>query len=160
MKTGRSQRKLSNVKLTARFRMQYMGMWLVFSLTLLVMLNVLGFALYAHMQRSMGDAVESGSTSPVAALLIVDLFLLASLAALTVLTTHRVAGPYLGLRRAIDEIRAGDLDRRLTFRTYDHLDDLAAAFNGMMDKLQKQIGRPDPGPQQQDQPEIPVAEVR
>ena len=53
--------------------------------------------------------------------------------ALAVLTTSRVAGPMVLLERTFEDVKGGDLDRRLSFRKSDkHLRGLEVAFNEMM----------------------------
>ena len=53
--------------------------------------------------------------------------------ALAVLTTTRVAGPIVHLKRVFEDVKGGDMDRRLTFRKSDeHLRGLETAFNEMM----------------------------
>ncbi len=52
---------------------------------------------------------------------------------LAIFTTTRVAGPFVPLKRAFEDVACGDMDRRLRFRREDkHLRELEAAFNEMM----------------------------
>jgi len=50
--------------------------------------------------------------------------------ALAILTTTRVAGPMVHLKRVFEDVKGGDMDRRLSFRK--HLRGLETAFNEMM----------------------------
>ncbi len=52
MSSGRSNRKLANVKLTRRFHYQYMAMWLIITITLLaILIEKVGLMLgYGHWQ--------------------------------------------------------------------------------------------------------------
>lgn len=53
--------------------------------------------------------------------------------ALAILTTTRVAGPMVLLKRAFEDVSGGNMDRRLSFRQSDkHLRELETAFNEMM----------------------------
>ena len=53
--------------------------------------------------------------------------------ALAIFTTTRVAGPMVVLKRAFEDVKGGDMDRRLLFRRSDkHLRGLETAFNEMM----------------------------
>ncbi len=53
--------------------------------------------------------------------------------ALAILTTTRVAGPMVHLKRVFEDVKSGDMDRRLSFRKSDgHLRGLETAFNEMM----------------------------
>ncbi len=52
---------------------------------------------------------------------------------LAIFTTTRVAGPMVHLKRVCEDVKGGDMDRRLSFRqSDDHLRGLETAFNGMM----------------------------
>jgi signal transduction histidine kinase/CheY-like chemotaxis protein len=53
----------------------------------------------------------------------------------TVLLTRRITAPILALAQASRDIAAGDLDRRVEFRTHDEIEDLAHAFNDMTARL-------------------------
>ena len=58
--------------------------------------------------------------------------------ALAILTTTRVAGPMVHLKRVFEDVKGGDMDRRLSFRKSDeHLRGLETAFNEMMVALSK-----------------------
>jgi nitrogen fixation/metabolism regulation signal transduction histidine kinase len=62
--------------------------------------------------------------------------------ALAVFTTHRLAGPWIAVRRALDRVRDGDLDTPLRIRTVDpYLREVERAFNEMRESLR----RPAPG---------------
>ena len=53
--------------------------------------------------------------------------------ALAILTTTRVAGPMVLLKRVFEDVKGGDMDRRLSFRKSDgHLRGLETAFDEMM----------------------------
>lgn len=59
---------------------------------------------------------------------------------LAIFTTNRVAGPMISIRRAIEDVARGDMERRLQFRRSDkHLRELEAAFNEMMVTLAGQV---------------------
>ena len=50
--------------------------------------------------------------------------------------TQRVSGPAYHLHRVIEEIRAGKLDQRVHLRKRDEMQELAQAFNALMDEMQ------------------------
>ena len=55
---------------------------------------------------------------------------------LAVFTTARVAGPLVRLSRAFDDVKGGDMDRRIGFRRNDkHLREVERCFNEMMEVL-------------------------
>lgn len=60
--------------------------------------------------------------------------------ALAIFTTTRVAGPFVPLKRAFEDVKHGDMDCRLRFRRADkHLQELEAAFNEMMVVVRERI---------------------
>lgn len=140
------QRKLKNVKFTEQYRFQYMGLWMVVCFFLIALLDVTVFLLYEQLTllaHPEGVEVELGlglgqSASIIAILLLTSVCGFA-VVALAVFTAHRIGGPYIALKRTMDAIREGDLNRRLKFRDYDKLEDLEAAFNSMMDSLQAKV---------------------
>jgi methyl-accepting chemotaxis protein len=68
-----------------------------------------------------------------------------AVAALALFTTQRLAGPFVALKRALDDVKNGDLDRELRFRRADgHLRDIEAAFNDMMAALRERMKRGGP----------------
>ncbi len=54
-------------------------------------------------------------------------------------TAHRIAGPYIRLRNTFKQVQDGDLTVRLRFRGYDRLEDTAAAFNAMMEAIERRM---------------------
>lgn len=51
--------------------------------------------------------------------------------------SHRAAGPLYHFKRVFDEIRLGKTDSRIHLRPNDDFQDVAAAFNKMMDERMK-----------------------
>jgi len=66
---------------------------------------------------------------------IVTIIFVTAIAALAIVTAHRIAGPFIKLNHTFQEIRDGDRSARLKFRSEDQLDDLATMFNEMMQAL-------------------------
>jgi methyl-accepting chemotaxis protein len=143
MTTGRHQRKLSNVKLTEKYRFQYLGLWMMICFFFIALLNVAVFLLYEQMRllaQPEGVDVELGLALDHSAAMVTILALTLafgfSVVALAIFTAHRIGGPYIALKRTMAAIREGDLSQRLKFRDYDKLEELEAAFNEMMDSVQ------------------------
>lgn len=61
----------------------------------------------------------------------------AILGVIALLLTHRIAGPALVLKRAIDGMRAGEFEHRLGLRRRDYLKDVAASLQGLCDDLKQ-----------------------
>ena len=143
-KSGRSQRKLSNVKLTKRFRSRYLGLWIFVSAAHVVLADILIYLLFKEKIANMavaegfpGVAALVPEGLMISVLAIHAILLTLALVCLSVMTVHRVAGPYLGIIRTCNAIADGKIFERLKFRDYDGLEDVAAAFNGMTDALQR-----------------------
>jgi methyl-accepting chemotaxis protein len=62
--------------------------------------------------------------------------------AIFALACHRIAGTYIALKRTFGQIKEGDHSVRLKFREYDRLEDVADAFNEMMDSILKRPSAP------------------
>jgi len=62
-------------------------------------------------------------------------------AALSVLISRKISSPMLEMVEITDEIRSGNLDRRLPIRSNDEFGALAGSLNGMVDKLNEDIAK-------------------
>jgi HAMP domain-containing protein len=54
--------------------------------------------------------------------------------------THRYYGPLVSIERFVDEVTAGEYDKRVTIRNRDELQTLAAKLNMMAEQLQSKHG--------------------
>jgi hypothetical protein len=61
----------------------------------------------------------------------------AILSVIALLLTHRIAGPALVLKRAIDGMRQGKYDNRLGLRRRDYLKDVAGSLQGLCEDLRQ-----------------------
>ena len=141
-KTGRQQRKLSNVKLTEQYRFKYLGYWILISFLFLSLLDVAVYLLYEQMWQgfvAQGADValeEAFRQSQVWTTIVgISSLFLVTILLLAAFTAHRIGGPYLAMKRIMALIQGGDLNARLHFREYDKLDDVEKAFNDMLDAL-------------------------
>lgn len=124
----------TGVRYTMRYVLRFSGLWLfVCVLTLVV------FAVTSYM--GLFDRLdEAGRNRLMMVLVIQTIAVILGMVCLAVFTTHRIAGPLVGLRRAFDDVKAGDLHRRLRFREADrHLEDVESSFNEMVDSLRARI---------------------
>ena len=128
----------SGVKLTLPLVFRFLGLWLVVTIIMVLVFSVTCFLLLSNRPHGGGSLVVALAAQTVG--VIVAILILA------VFTTHRLAGPLIALRRTFDDVQAGDLERRLSFRRTDpHLLDLEGAFNRMMESVREQAGRKPPG---------------
>ena len=123
----------TGIRYTVRFVGVYMGLWILLGIAAVAMAGMATYWLYSRA----GLEILSG----VAAILVVQAaILLVGVVGLAVWTTHRVAGPWIAVRRAMLDVKNGDLDRRLVMRRSDeYLADIQDAFNGMMESLNERM---------------------
>ena len=140
---GRAKRSIKNLKLTEKYRMQYLGLWLLITCTLVGMLDIAIYTMYEHLwssNMSYGTdritELAHQKTFAVAAIGGATLFFVICAIYLIAFTAHRIGGPYLALKRTMAQIKEGNLGTRLKFREYDKLEDVEKAFNEMMDVIQ------------------------
>ena len=132
----------TGVRLTLPYVLRFSGLWLV-----VTMVAVLVFALTSYL--SLADRLDDAARHRLGVVLSFQtLFVLLAVFALAVFTTHRLAGPMIAIRRALNDVRDGKLDRTLRFRRSDpHLGELEDAFNEMLISLRQQVAHPGESPQ-------------
>ncbi|MEI8140333.1 MAG: hypothetical protein WCI03_10755 [bacterium] len=139
MKREHSKRCLANVKLTNKFHFRYLGLWILLTIGLTVVASLLLFLLaeqhwhdlYALDTRFQEEYMMQRQLMAMA-LGFATLLFSAAVVGLAKITAHRIAGPYIKLQRVFEAVRDGNLNQELSFRKYDHLEELAGAFNEMM----------------------------
>jgi len=119
------------VKLTYPYVLRYMGLWLVVTTLVVLVFTVTSYFLLA-------DRLAGAELRRFAIILFAQMVcVMLALVALALFTTHRLAGPFIALKRAFDDVKAGDLTRRLRIRRADgHLLAVETAFNEMMESLE------------------------
>ncbi len=70
-------------------------------------------------------------------LCLVTLLIILMIAVWALFVTHRAAGAVYHMARVIEAIRSGNTKERIHLREKDEFQDVANAFNQMMDELQK-----------------------
>jgi nitrogen fixation/metabolism regulation signal transduction histidine kinase len=119
------------VKLTYPYVLRYMGLWLVVTTLAILVFTATSYFLLAD--RFAGAELRRFAIILFAQMVCVIL----ALVALALFTTHRLAGPFIALKRAFDDVKAGDMKRRLRIRRADgHLLAVEDAFNEMMESLE------------------------
>jgi len=68
-------------------------------------------------------------------LIVVSIFFVAGVFAITIAETHRTAGAVFALQKALDRVRVGDFQTMLRLRPRDTLLDLRFPFNDMLNSL-------------------------
>jgi methyl-accepting chemotaxis protein len=124
----------SGVSFTLPYVLRFSGLWLAVSVLTLAVFSVASYLLL--LDRADG----AGRDGLVVVLALQTLGVLVALIALAVFTTHRLAGPLVEIRRALEEVEAGHLDRELRFRREDeHLRAIETSFNGMLASLRQRV---------------------
>lgn len=140
MKKEKPKRKLSNVRVYAKWHQQYLGAWLALTIAPIFGLNLAVYYLYCNMWKATHPTVLLGTRGfqhpQLAISLIIEtaLFVVAVLF-LAIMTCHRITGPHQRMLRTFRDIKAGDHEVRLGFRKNDEMDDLAGEFNEMLESL-------------------------
>jgi HAMP domain-containing protein len=124
----------SGVRFTLPYVLRYSALWLVVTVAAVMLFGITSYLVAS--QRLDGEALYH-----VALLLTLQtVFLILAVVALAVFTTHRLAGPYIALKRALDEVKQGELARPLRLRTADiHLKEIEASFNEMTAALRERL---------------------
>ncbi len=117
--TSLQQVRGSGIRLTLPYVLRFSGMWLLVSVLILLVFSVTCYtALFLRAPSESRDTL-------ILVLTVQTVFVLLALVALAIFSTHRLAGPIVAMRRACDEVKAGNLDRPLRFRRSDpHLFEL------------------------------------
>jgi len=149
MKSGASQRRLSNVKLTRKHHFRYMGLWIFLTAGFVIVLNLV---LYLYVEERWGGMASLSRpfhqeyiairSTFVGSLVIEAVLFIVGIVGLAMFTAHRVAGPYIRLRSVCNSVSGGNLQQRLKFRDYDHLEEVEEAFNKMMDHMLEKMESP------------------
>lgn len=147
MARDENTRRFSSVRHTQPFLLKYTGTWVLLCVCLVAFGAVTSYLLHVAQWDAMiganpqlaGDVAAARSRFLIG-LVVQSGLLLAAVGALALMTTHRLAGPIIGLRIACQDVAKGKLDRRVGFRRHnDELDELADSFNAMMDTIEARV---------------------
>lgn len=120
----------SGVRLTLPYVLRFSGIWIVVTTLVAVVFGVTSYLV-------MFDDLNDGARRELMIVLSIQTILVVgAVVLLAVFSTHRIAGPLIAIRRALEDVTAGKLDRQLRFRRTDpHLGEIETAFNGMVESL-------------------------
>jgi methyl-accepting chemotaxis protein len=122
----------AGVRVTLPYIVRFSGMWVLVTTLVAVVLGVTSYLVMFDQLSEEARRHLMVVLSVQTALVVLAVILLA------VFSTHRLAGPIVAIRRALEDVREGNLNRELRFRSTDpHLDEIAVAFNGMMASLRE-----------------------
>ncbi|HVS02333.1 MAG TPA: hypothetical protein VMT16_06145 [Thermoanaerobaculia bacterium] len=121
---------------TLPFVGRFAGLWLVVTITAVLVASASSYLLFAERIASATARQGFFWTVVVQTALIVIAVL-----ALGVFSTHRLAGPWIAVHRALEEVAAGDLDCELRIRSRDaYLKRVERAFQAMTAALRQRAG--------------------
>lgn len=122
----------SGVRLTLPYVLRFSGVWIVVTTLVAVVFGVTSYLV-------MFDDLNDGARRELMIVLSIQTALVvAAVILLAVFSTHRIAGPLIAIRRAMEDVAEGKMDRELRFRRTDpHLGEIETAFNDMMESLRE-----------------------
>lgn len=125
----------TGIRFTLPYVLRFSGVWI-----LLTTVVVIVFAVTSYLV--MFDRLSEGARGDLILVLSVQTALaVLAVVLLAVFSTHRLAGPLVGIRRAMEDVQAGDMNRQLRFRSSDpHLEEIENAFNEMMEAIRGRVG--------------------
>ena len=124
----------TGIRHTLPYVVHFAGLWLVVTIAAIVVASMSSYWLFAERAGDAGAAQLSKVIWIQATLSILAVI------ALALFTTHRLAGPWIAVRRALDKVREGDLDTGLRLRAVDpRIKDVELAFAQMLDSLRQRL---------------------
>ena len=131
----------TGVRHTIGFVGRHAGLWML--VTIAAVLVAAGSSYMVFAERFEGAAAERF----LHALALQTVLTILAVVALAIFTTHRLAGPWIAVRRACDAVRDGQLATRLRIRANDaQVKNVERSFNEMMDALESRRAAAAPAP--------------
>ena len=125
----------TGVRFTLPYVLRFSGVWILVTTVVVIVFAITSFLV-------MFDRLSEDARGDLILVLTIQTALaILALILLAVFSTHRLAGPLIGIRRAMEDVKAGDLNRQLRFRRSDpHLEEIETAFNEMMESIRSRMG--------------------
>lgn len=121
----------SGVKHTLPFIGRFSGLWFLTTTIAVAFASVSTYLIFV-------DRGVHGDRRFIAMLTFQTFFIILALAGLAIFTTHRLAGPWIAVKRALEDVKNGDLQRTLRIRRADgYLKTVEDEFNAMMVSLRE-----------------------
>jgi nitrogen fixation/metabolism regulation signal transduction histidine kinase len=142
-------KKRRNVLINRPFQMRfsfYVCSWL-FVLSLIypmIIYNLFDYFLQRASQNPFGPAVSEiaiARTEMIRWLVLMQVLFLSVTFVVSILISHRIAGPLYKLKLFLEKARDGQFWDQLNFRNYDHFQDLARSFNDMTDGIRATLAK-------------------
>lgn len=124
----------AGVRFTLPYVLRFSGVWIFVTTLVAIVFGVTSYLVTAH------QLTEAARQHLVTVLTIQTVLMILAVILLAVFSTHRLAGPMIAMRRALEDVKKGDLSRQLRFRRSDpHLEEIEVAFNEMTAALRERV---------------------
>jgi methyl-accepting chemotaxis protein len=144
---GPNRRQLKNILINPRYQLKYI-FWLSVTGLLLTIINCSIFYVFIRenysilvelvpMPANVKDQLYAELFQIIGYLALVSLLFLILVGCLGMFLSHKTAGPLYHFKRVFNEIKGGRRDARIMLRPGDDFQDVAQAFNEMMNSLGK-----------------------
>jgi len=124
-----------------RFQLQYLGLFLVLSILIIVMASATVYvSTYDVMKEKLENVYPQSELRPIIRQTNFALFrnlilLIPVIAVGSVYLSHKIAGPLYRIEKSIEQIAKGDLDLKVKLRKGDEFKEMAHALNHMISEL-------------------------
>ena len=124
----------TGVRYTLPYVLRFSGVWILVTTLVVIVFGVTSYLV-------MFDRLSEAARQDLMVLLSIQTVLVVlAVLLLAVFSTHRLAGPLIGIRKALEDVKGGDLNRQLRFRSTDpHLGEIETAFNEMMEAVRGRV---------------------
>jgi len=128
----RRQFRGSGLRYTLPYVGRFAGLWLIVAIAAILVAATSTYLVFVERVGTTGAAILRS------ALIIQTALSIVAVLALAVFTTHRLAGPWIAVRRALEGVRDGKLDTMLRLRASDpRIKEVERAFEEMMEALRR-----------------------
>ncbi len=124
----------AGVRFTLPYVLRFSGVWIFVTTAVAIVFGVTSYLVTFHQLN------EAARRHLITVLTIQTALMIGAVVLLAVFSTHRLAGPMIAMRRALEDVKKGDLSRQLRFRRSDpHLEEIEVAFNEMTTALRERM---------------------
>jgi methyl-accepting chemotaxis protein len=131
------RRTWAGLLINPQFQMRYF-LWITFVGTAIVVSY--SVVIYEFFLREQMLGMQEGATpffNPMDIMALIALCFILIMGVIVFVLSHRTAGALYHFKKVFNEINGGNHNQRIRLRKNDDFQDVAAAFNEMMDQLQK-----------------------
>jgi len=140
------QRRFRNILINPHYQLKYVFWLILFGSAVILAYGIVVFRLVSEnysilvdlspMNEEAKSLLYSELQKMAIGITIGSLVFVTLVSLLGVVVTHRTAGPLFQFKKVFNDIRSGKRGARVKLRPGDEFQDVAVAFNEMMDKIQ------------------------